>query len=393
MSSCPVCENSRYLLDEICPLCDGDPEFLNPDVGGEESSELGDDPSELFACYDGGRRIRVAGEASNAHFRAQFSVAKLNPPRFDAELCLGEQSGSIRISSLTADEAERIAQETASVPRAFPGPSLEVCQCILQVLGRAEIRHLPVTSSAASPGETLCLFFDELCGSQRDPKAYRELLRVTEVLPGVFRVHANSRLLCASLFMRPQQFYEDPDPEVRGRPRSRAELRARIKASGRPFDFYLRWPGFNLPSRVFDAFRSGALGELEPREEALVAAVERARAGSGSGDADFYVIGTCEDAEALHHEMAHGLYATNATYRRRVQYHLESLTQQQTAAMRRRLLDMGYPDDEDILSDEFQAYMAGGDELCNGVSAVRADIQQTFRFHANIHVTPYSSDF
>jgi len=384
MSACPVCNDSCYLhcylLDELCPLCDGDPKSLEV----EEASD-----HELFACLDGGRHIRVVSEASNAYFSAEFSVAKLSPPRFCVELHLGGQS-KIQISSLTAEDAQQIAAETALVPQAFPGPCLEVCKCLLQFLGRAELQRLPVTSSAASPAEAVCIFYDELCKSQEDPKKYEELLQVNEVLPGVFHVHTESRLLCASLFIRPQQFYEDPDPGIRGRPHSLAELRAKTQVHG-PFDFYLRWPGFNLPSRVFDQFRQGMLGKLEPREMALVASIGKAMARSKSGATDYYVIGTCEEAEALHHEMAHGLYATNAAYRHRVQQDLQSLTQEQRAAMRQRLLDTGYSDNEEIISDEIQAYMAGGDELCYGASEVLANVQQTFRFHAKIHVTPYTT--
>merc|ERR1740116_531798 len=96
---------------------------------------------------------------------------------------------------------------------------------------------------------------------------------------------------------------------------SLAELRDRYRSDGGSFDFYLRWPGFNLPSRIIEAVREGALGPLHPREQALLASIDAAR---GDRPGDYYVIGTCEEAEALHHEMAHGLYATSAAYREEV---------------------------------------------------------------------------
>jgi len=191
------------------------------------------------------------------------------------------------------------------------------------------------------------------------------------------------------MFARPQEFYESPDPSLRGMPFSLGDLRRSLTAGGRPFDFYLRWPGFNLPSRVFEAFRRGALGGLLPREEALVSRVHGALGGDTTSD--YYVIGTCEDEGALHHEMAHGLYSTNEVYRRKVRGLIEQLDGHQRETMRRKLLDMGYVDDVDILEDEFQAYMAGGDKLCEGCDAVAQGVRGAFHFHARLHPGPYAA--
>jgi len=158
------------------------------------------------------------------------------------------------------------------------------------------------------------------------------------------------------------------------------------------FDFYLSWPGFNLPARIVEAVRSGALGPLQPRERALLASIDAVR---GSHSGEYYVIGTCEDMGALDHEMAHGLYAVNEAYRQEVQALLARVSKPDKSAMRRKLLDMGYCDDESILLDEMQAYMAGGEDLLFGASpecaAIQEEIRRTLCLFAGIHNTPYSS--
>merc|ERR1712039_250872 len=115
------------------------------------------------------------------------------------------------------------------------------------------------------------------------------------------------------------------------------------------------------------------------------------------GTGQFYVIGSCEGGGALHHEMAHGLYATNAEYRQRTDSILSRLPGSARAAMCEALLKMGYCSDEEILTDEIQAYAAGGDDLAGlcikdkDCAAVRQEIQLVFRFHAGLHDQPYAS--
>lgn len=95
------------------------------------------------------------------------------------------------------------------------------------------------------------------------------------------------------------------------------------------FDYYLEWPGFNLPVWVLKAFSS----KLRPQEEALLYLVPKSAG---------YVIGSCEkDVKTLQHELAHGLYATNASYQRQAQQCLTELPKGRVDASRRVLLKLG----------------------------------------------------
>jgi len=81
--------------------------------------------------------------------------------------------------------------------------------------------------------------------------------------------------------------------------------------------------------------------------------------------------------------MAHGLYATLPAYRQDVPASLAKLPESCVASMRSELLDLGYPDDWEIIWGEIHAYLVDGSRLGTGkaatVEAVRAEIQNTFR--------------
>lgn len=386
--TCPVCDNRGVLLSDPCPLCDGDCDWLDDSAGDIDAGKDIDESEEvLFTCMEVGKCVRVMSHTANAFFSADFSVLMLSPPRFEVRLTLGSQDIWLNISSLSAVGAQKIAEETRAISAVRFLGCCDACNCILRFLGRAEVYHFPVASSGSSAAETVCAFYDALCELEGDVAEYCQLIRVTEVLPRIFQVHVNSRLVLASMFARVQEFYESPDPSIRGARFSLDDL----KAKRTPFEFYLKWPGFNLPSRVFEAFHCGVLGDLLPREQAFVSSVQAA-IGTDTRS-DYYVIGTCENEEALEHELAHGLYATNDVYRHKVRGLLRELNEDQRGNMRRRLLDMGYVDDVEILEDEFQAYMAGGDKLCQGCDEIFEEIQLAFHFHACLHWSPYSSRF
>lgn len=280
------------------------------------------------------------------------------------------------------------------MPPTFLTAELPPIAALLQVLGVAEWQkaHVGVEGGPHTAAEAVCLFYDELCAAEPAPEAFAALIHTEEILPRIYHVHAQQRVIIASVFFRLQEFYESADTSIRGHSFSVADYRQRCASYRGVFDFYLSWPGFNLPSRIVEAVRSGAIGTLHPREQALLDSIDAAK---GDIQGEYYVIGTCEDGGALEHEIAHGLYAVNDAYRHDVQALLAKVSDPDKAAMRQKLLEMGYCDDDSILLDEMQAYMAGGEDLLFGRSpecaATKEDIRQTLFFFARVHNTPYGS--
>jgi len=238
--------------------------------------------------------------------------------------------------------------------------------------------------------EFVCSYFDLLCEMMRPTQSdFMGLISVKEALPHVYCVDVESRVVLASCFVRIQEYYECPDASIR---RSRFTLdefkrwyrehSRKDAASPVGFNFYLAWPGFNVPSWVLDDVRAGLLGPLRPQEEALLALVPQE-------DGPHYVIGVCEGStETLQHELAHGLYATCPSYCQRVQASVTSLPQGCRDALRLRLLSSGYADDEGILTDEMQAYMVAGGTLASEIEqsasarAAQEEVLAAFREHA-----------
>eukprot|EP00928_Gymnodinium_smaydae_P042444 TRINITY_DN2857_c1_g1_i1.p1 TRINITY_DN2857_c1_g1~~TRINITY_DN2857_c1_g1_i1.p1 ORF type:complete len:399 (-),score=66.83 TRINITY_DN2857_c1_g1_i1:90-1286(-) len=384
MVVCAVCDDSGFLLHQVCPLCDGDPSCLEAPPDHQHACDDENDV-ELFSYMQNGRQVRVVNYAFNRFFSCSFSIAKLMPPRFDADVHLGKSNIRLLFPSLNPEDAQQIAIDTGSIVSESIDGALEAIGCVLNILGIAETnRQLDqvTVSGAASAAEAVCLWYDELCTEILDVSEYERLIHVSQVLPNVFQAHVHSRILLASMFIRPQEYYESPNPSIRGKRCTLAEAKkSRALCENLPFDYYMRWPGFNLPGVVFDAFRNGALGPLEARESALVRSLDAHLPDVSKPGEKYYVIGTCEDAEALHHEMAHGLYHTNDDYRQAVLQVLDGLTSEQKETMREKLLGLGYCDDVDILQDEMQAYMVGGDVLCEGCVEAADSINATFSFY------------
>ena len=237
----------------------------------------------------------------------------------------------------------------------------------------------------------VCCYFDLMCAELAlMPADFQKLFSVTEVLPSVYSVHTESRLVLGSTFLRFQEYYECPDPVIRHSAFQFEEYKEWFRNSSRDrgegFNYYLIWPGFNVPSWVVRDLKSGKVGlPLRPQEEALLGLLPET-------ERNFYVIGTCEkDLLTLHHEMAHGLYTTNSIYRAAVTEALAHLPRVRYDASRRVLLGMGYVDDPEILKDEMQAYMVEGNCLyeddeaeCTAAAEVQRRISTLFRRTAGI---------
>eukprot|EP00927_Polykrikos_kofoidii_P071135 TRINITY_DN67460_c0_g1_i1.p1 TRINITY_DN67460_c0_g1~~TRINITY_DN67460_c0_g1_i1.p1 ORF type:complete len:395 (-),score=60.10 TRINITY_DN67460_c0_g1_i1:168-1352(-) len=394
MEHCGVCEGTGLLLNEPCPLCE---DQSSPETGVNQlviektfsDQEDNDGGAILFTVNEDGVEFVVPSTATNAFFIGGLTMSGWVPPNFRISISL-RTSGCIIISDVDATTARRIADIIESTPPLFLKDDLPPITALLQILGLAEWRraNISVVGGPKTPAEAVCIFYDELCIEETLPEAYATLIHTSEVLPRVYRLHAHHRIVIASMFFRLQEFYESPVSSIRGKMFSVIEYMERgIRTDSDAFEYYLRWPGFNLPSRIIEAARGGGLGRLMPREEALLASIDRAK---GDFQGEYYVIGTCENAGALMHEMAHGLYALNPGYRQEVQDLLDLVSEEDTAAMRQKLLDMGYCDDEEILQDEMQAYMAGGEDLVDTCVVARRNIQQTFHNFSGVQSAPLS---
>lgn len=76
------------------------------------------------------------------------------------------------------------------------------------------------------------------------------------------------------------------------------------------------------------------------------------------GDAEYLIVYPKGDLQTKKHELLHAEYAMNPDYRAQVRSDWLSLTSSQQQRVHQVLLSLGYPNDPELLLDEFQAYAA-----------------------------------
>jgi hypothetical protein len=67
----------------------------------------------------------------------------------------------------------------------------------------------------------------------------------------------------------------------------------------------------------------------------------------------------------MDHEIAHGLYYTNRSYKKEVTKLINNIKLTHYEKLKKKLIKMGYVDDKKILDDEINAFMSTG--LYNGM--------------------------
>jgi hypothetical protein len=146
-----------------------------------------------------------------------------------------------------------------------------------------------------------------------DEKTFASVIKLEAIKDNIFHLSMPTQYLLNSVFLRFQEHYESP--EFKGKIFTLDEFKAWYPGS-RPhgqFSYYGDWAGFNIPSYVLTPFKSGAFDPLSAGESAFLASLP-------DYPGKFYVIGTCGDINdaVLRHEIAHGLYYTDSSYRAEV---------------------------------------------------------------------------
>lgn len=157
----------------------------------------------------------------------------------------------------------------------------------------------------------------------------------------------------ASDFLRFEEHYESP--KFKGKVFTRSQFNAWYrKSKGKQRSTYATdWSGFNVPGWVFREFkRNSGFLPFSKEEQKLVDLLWTLPYGS-------YVIATAaydeKEYDTFTHEMAHGFFATNETYRRQVIYLYDKFNCPALHKLCKMLLKSGY--DQSVLLDEIQAYL------------------------------------
>ena len=194
---------------------------------------------------------------------------------------------------------------------------------------------------------------------------------VKEVAPRIYCVIVDDDYDRAMLFCRYQEYYESPYKKFRGKKFSWMEYMRHYKNVWKKdvFTYPYDWAGYNIPSNVLeggiDAFYKETEYDRIMNDVFFHCSIDSQNQNDGQR-CDWYLIGaSSKDLKTMDHEIAHGLYFTNNTYKKIVDVLIKNIKPTHYEKLKKKLIKMGYVNDKKIIDDEIQAFMSTG--LYNGL--------------------------
>lgn len=173
---------------------------------------------------------------------------------------------------------------------------------------------------------------------------------ITEIRKDIFLVQCKSLYNLTSTFMRLQEFYESPFPDIRNCYFSLEHFMDEYADYKGNFTYTSDFAGFNIPDYVvrnfFSVFKKDLLEKEKELHKHLSCALKRKK---------FYLIGISdEENDAINHELAHGYYYLDSDYRNS----MDDLTDNSAikSSLNKYLRNNMYS--RDVFKDEVQAYLS-----------------------------------
>lgn len=168
-------------------------------------------------------------------------------------------------------------------------------------------------------------------------------------------------------FIRFQEHFESP--VFRNKVFTLGQFKSWYAKEYGAFTYHTDWSGFNIPSHVLNPFIKGLFDPLTPEEQKLLE-LFKYRTGR------FYIIGVNEK-RSLDHEICHGLWYTNETYRNKVKAVLE--TYRTTSKFNEFYTALQADYNESVIEDEIHAYHAANDTESRFEQYVDLNLRQELR--------------
>ena len=181
-----------------------------------------------------------------------------------------------------------------------------------------------------------------------------------QIAPKIWHLNFSDSWDLTMHFFRFQEWYESPGMKQKNvQLVDLMENYSRTVGKGK-FSYPSDWAGFNLPGE--EVFKRQAQGISDPNryDELMISLTTYMRAKEGSSK--FYIIGTSDDDafknQTFNHELAHGLFFADDSYRARMTKYVENLPDKTRNKIFSVLKKWGYA--EKFYIDEAQAYLATG---------------------------------
>lgn len=187
-----------------------------------------------------------------------------------------------------------------------------------------------------------------------------------KVAPNIYLISFDNITNMCMTLLRFAEHYESP--KFRNKIFTLKEFKAwyRTTRDGK-FTYYKDWAGYNIPSYVFVPFKQKKFHPLTIREKLFLNIIGNIK------DPFYIIVATKGQKGTIRHELAHGLFYTNKKYKAQV---LKILPQLNTKSVRKELLKVGYC--KEVLQDEYNAFIVGGDEWMFDEERVMTKLNKLF---------------
>jgi hypothetical protein len=152
-----------------------------------------------------------------------------------------------------------------------------------------------------------------------------------------------------------QEFYESPNKKFRGKEFSMWDYMKWYSSEyKRGFSYGVDWSGFNIPFDTFEKCYKNMKKFETPYDGIMYKIYWQIQMLKKAGKA--YIIGAGDmEGEIFEHEVCHGLWYTNAAYKKDAKLVLSTIPQEDKDIFKANLIEMGYTDK--VIDDEIQAYL------------------------------------
>lgn len=185
--------------------------------------------------------------------------------------------------------------------------------------------------------------------------------KLVNICPKIYLLTTNDLYDLAMHFCRAQEFYENPTWRNKFFTMFEfMEWYAKEKGNG-IFTYPNDWSGFNIPGQVINKLYKNnfwkKIPDFNKYDEFMSEIVEQLNK-KENGTSWYLIASLEEDKETVSHEIAHGLWATNRKYKKKMQELIDNLTKEQYDCLKQWLSEHMYC--EEVHDDEIQAYLATG---------------------------------
>ena len=172
----------------------------------------------------------------------------------------------------------------------------------------------------------------------------------------IFHAEYDTQKEIAMTFFRMAEYYESPHKSIFRKVFTFEQFLDCYVDDDGFFPYLEAWPAFNIPGKYVEEFfeKFGYTYDITERERRLYWLIKQ-----NMGYTDYYVISNLKhNTEDYEHELCHALYYTNPEYKAKVNELIKQMPIADTAMLSQILIEMEYPDNDEIMMDELNAYLS-----------------------------------